>query len=162
MDKSALLNTIECGKGAVGIDVTLDGKEIWVSNAVDNTVTVVDAATQNILATLKTNVEPTRLKISPNGKYCIVVNSTSGNISVFDVSTKKLLHTIVVPGNSNIVERVFLHSPHLAAVLFHPTDKYAFIANSNANKIVVIDTEKWKIVSNIPAGIIPDGLAVVQ
>lgn len=162
IEKGELLQNIVCGKGAVGIDVSPDGKEIWVSNSIDNTVTVLESATNKILATLKCNEEPNRLKITPDGRYCLVANSSGGNISVFDVKTKKLLHTIIVPGKSNLLEKVLLHTPRLAGILFHPDGKYVFIANSNANKIIVIDMENWKIVSNIAVGNIPDGMAITQ
>lgn len=162
IEKGELLQNIVCGKGAVGVDVTPDGKEIWVSNGIDNTVTVIASAGNNILATLKCNEEPNRLKISPDGKYCLVVNSKGGNICVFDVKSKALTHTITVPGKSNMVERIFLHTPVLTGIQFHPDGKYVFIANSNANKIVVVDTENWDIVSNIATGNIPDGMAVIN
>jgi YVTN family beta-propeller protein len=114
------------------------------------------------LATLNCNEEPNRLKITPDGKHCLVANSSGGNISVFDVTKKKLFRTIIVPGKSNLAEKVLLHSPRLAGIVFHPDGKYVFIANSNANKVVVIDMENWKIVSNIATGDIPDGMAVTQ
>jgi YVTN family beta-propeller protein len=162
IEKGELLQNIICGKGAVGIDVTPDGKEIWVSNSIENTVTVIDAFSYKTLVTLKCNEEPNRLRITPDGKNCLVANSSGGNISVFDITAKKLIHTIVVPGKSNLAEKVLLHSPRLAGIAFHPADKYVFVANSNANKVVVIDMESWKIVSNIEVGDIPDGMAVTQ
>jgi YVTN family beta-propeller protein len=46
--------------------------------------------------------------------------------------------------------------------LIHPNGLYAFVANSNANKIEVIDMKTFTVVSNIGTGKIPDGLAFVK
>ncbi|MEI9946582.1 MAG: YncE family protein [Chitinophagaceae bacterium] len=160
INKGKLLQNIICGKGAVGIDVTPDGKEVWISNSIDNTITILEVPSYKLLATLKTDAEPMRLKISPGGKYCIVANSSGGNIFVFDVQTKKLLHTIVVPGKSNWIEKSLMHTPRLAGITFYPDGNYVFIANSNANKIIVINTENWKIIGNISTGKVPDGITI--
>ena len=44
----------------------------------------------------------------------------------------------------------------------HPNGLYAFIANSNANKIEIIDMKTFKIVSTIGTGNIPDALVFVE
>jgi YVTN family beta-propeller protein len=44
----------------------------------------------------------------------------------------------------------------------HPNGLYAFVANSNANKIEVIDMKTFTVVSTIGTGKIPDGMAFVK
>ncbi|HTD61630.1 MAG TPA: hypothetical protein VK679_13350, partial [Gemmatimonadaceae bacterium] len=44
------------GRESEGLDVSLDGKEIWVANAGDGTVSIVDVASKKVIATLAANV----------------------------------------------------------------------------------------------------------
>ena len=44
----------------------------------------------------------------------------------------------------------------------HPNGLYAFVANSNANEIEVIDMQSFSIVSTIGTGKVPDGLTIVN
>ena len=44
----------------------------------------------------------------------------------------------------------------------HPNGLYAFVANSNADKIEVIDMKTFTLISTIGTGRVPDGLAFVE
>jgi YVTN family beta-propeller protein len=44
----------------------------------------------------------------------------------------------------------------------HPNGLYAFVANSNANKIEVIDMRTFAIVSTIGTGKVPDAMAFME
>jgi YVTN family beta-propeller protein len=44
----------------------------------------------------------------------------------------------------------------------HPNGKYAFVVNSNADKVEVIDMKSFKIVSTIGKGRVTDGLAFIK
>ena len=46
--------------------------------------------------------------------------------------------------------------------MMHPNGLYAFIANSNADKIEVIDMNTLTLVSSIGTGRVPDGIAFVE
>jgi YVTN family beta-propeller protein len=46
--------------------------------------------------------------------------------------------------------------------LIHPNGLYAFVANSNANKIEVIDMRTFTLVSTIGTEKIPDGMTFVK
>ena len=61
---------IVTGAGAEGIAVSPDGGEIWIANRGDSTVSVVDAGTLEITATIE--VPPTnRIEFLPNGQAVI-------------------------------------------------------------------------------------------
>ena len=62
----------------------------------------------------------------------------------------------------DIFERLIYHSPRPVGILMHPNGKYAFIANSNANRIEIIDLETLTVVSKIKTGAIPDGMALIN
>jgi DNA-binding beta-propeller fold protein YncE len=52
------------------------------------TITVIDAATHAVLATLdNAGIEPYGLAVAPNGKYFAVTGFRSGTVKCFDVAT---------------------------------------------------------------------------
>jgi YVTN family beta-propeller protein len=157
-----VIEIILCGKGTEGIDITPDGTEIWVTNNKEESISVINTETYQITDTLATGKESLRLKFSIDGKYCLVPNSSDGTISVYDRHSKKQIKTIHIPGKKNLLERVLYHTPRPVGILMHPNGLYAFVANSNADKIEVIDMKTFTLVSTIGTGRVPDGLTFVE
>lgn len=157
-----VIKIIPCGIGRKGIDITPDGSEIWVTNTKNSSLTVINTSTYEIVTTLKTGVEPMKLKFSTDGKYCLVVNAIDGAIAVYNQETKKKIKNIILKGKKTFLEKVLYHTPRPVNILMHPNGLYAFVANSNANKIEVIDMKTFTLVSTIGTGNIPDGMAFVK
>lgn len=158
------LMDIETGAGAEGIDVTPDGKEVWVTNRVVNTVSIIDAVSLKIVATLESKDFPIRCKITPDGNYALVSNARSGDVAVFDVKLKKEIARVKMELNSvnetdkRLFGDQFGTSPVPIGILIHPSGSHAYIANSNADMVTVIDLQQWKVVDRIKTGKEPDGL----
>jgi YVTN family beta-propeller protein len=161
-NKNTVVKIIPCGLTTESIDITPDGSEIWVTNKNGNSITVINTITNMVLDTLATGNEPLKIKFSVDGKYCLVANANDGNISVYDRYSKEQIKTINIPGKHTLLERILYHTPRPVNIIMHPNGAYAFIANSNASKIEVIDMMTFAIVSTIGTGKIPDALAFVE
>jgi len=157
-----VIKIIPCGKGTEGIDITPDGMEIWVTNNREEFISVINTDTYQITDTLATGKESLRLKFSIDGKICMVPNSSDGTISVYDRYSKKQIKIISIPGKKSFIERALYHTPRPVGILMHPNGLYAFVANSNADKIEVIDMKTFNIVSTIGTERVPDGLTFVE
>jgi YVTN family beta-propeller protein len=162
LEQDRVIKIIPCGLGTEGIDITPDGSEIWVTNNKENTISVINTDTYQITDTLTTGKESLRLKFSIDGRHCLVTNSSDGTISVYDQHSKKQIKTISIPGKKNLIEKILYHTPRPVGILIHPNGLYAFVANSNANKIEVIDMKTFTLVSTIGTGKVPDGLAFIE
>ena len=162
IDKGEVIKIIRCGSGTEGIDITPDGKEIWVTNNRDNTILVINTATYETLPVIPTGNEALRLKFTLDGKHCLVPNSKDGTIRVYDSKSKAEVKIIDLPGKKNIIDRVLYHTPRPVGILMHPNGQYAFVANSNADRIEVIDLKSLSVVSTIGTRRVPDGLAIIQ
>jgi YVTN family beta-propeller protein len=162
LDQDKVIKIIPCGFKTEGIDITPDGSELWVTNNKENTISVINTTSYQITNTLPAGKESLRLKFSIDGKHCLVTNATDGTISVYDQKTKKRIKTIQLHGKANLVEKILYHTPRPVGILIHPNGLYAFVANSNANKIEVIDMKTFTLVSNIGTAKIPDGLAIIH
>jgi YVTN family beta-propeller protein len=162
LNTNKVIKIISCGLGRKGIDITQDGSEIWVTNTKENSITIINTSTYKVIDTLKTGDEPLKLKFSKDGKYCLVANAIEGTISVYNQQSKKKIKSIILHGKTTLLERILHHTPRPVNILIHPNGLYAFVSNSNANKIEVIDMKTFKIVSSIGTGKVPDALAFVE
>lgn len=139
------VTNIKVGNGSEGFDVSPDRREIWVANAQDATISVIDVATKKVVATLPTESKgANRLKFTPDGKRVLV--SIGPNLVVFDRSTRRVIKRIPVGHGS-------------AGILVEPDGKRAFVACSPDNYIAVIDLAKLKVIGHLNVGRNPDGMA---
>lgn len=162
LESDKVLHIIPCGSTTESIAVTPDGSEVWVTNKNGNSITVIDTVNNQVVATLPTGNEPLKVKFSIDGKYALVANANDGNVSVYDRYAKEQIKIIHIPGKRKILERVLYHTPRPVNLVMHPNGQYAFIANSNASKIEVVDMRTFEIVSTIGTGKIPDALAFIN
>lgn len=160
------ITDIVTGRGAEGIAVAPDGSEVWVTNRDANTVSIVDPATFKITATLQPGEVPIRVKFTPDGTRALISNAKSGDVAVFDTVTKKQIARIPMQKegeqqNSEARPLVsqFGTGPVPVGILMPESLSLAFVANTNADTITVIDLNTFKIVNRLKAGHEPDGLA---
>ncbi|WP_445748083.1 YncE family protein [Polaribacter sp.] len=157
-----VIKIIVCGLGRKGIDITPDGTELWVTNINENLITVINTTNYQITNKLRSGNESLKLSFSVDGKFCFVANATDGTISIFNQQTKKNIKTIYLHGKTTFFERILYHTPRPVNILMHPNGLYAFVSNSNANKIEVIDMKTFKIVSTIGTGKVPDAMVFIN
>ncbi|MCW5946859.1 MAG: beta-propeller fold lactonase family protein [Fimbriimonadales bacterium] len=149
--------TVKLGRQPEGIDVSPDNKEVWIGNRQDGTISVFSIEKQEVTHTLESPGFPIRVKFTPNGQRVLVSNANAGTVTVFDAATKKLEHTIAikVPG---FVAQGNQTSTQPIGILIHPNGKFAYVACSVSDAVVVLDLEKWEIAGYLKAGRVPDGL----
>jgi YVTN family beta-propeller protein len=155
--------TTSTGAGSEGIDVTPDGREVWVTNRAANTVSVVDARTMRALATLPSAAFPIRVKITPDGRRALVTNARSSELRVFDVSRRTPVATLRFPLDSGeargtLLGEQFAGSAVPIGVLVAPDGSRAFVATAATDQIAEVDLATLKITRYLRAGREPDGL----
>ncbi len=72
-----------------GLDLTPDGKELWVTSMVGDGVYVYDIATKKLSEKIPTGRAPNWLTFSPDGRYCCVSNAGSDDCSIIDAKTRR-------------------------------------------------------------------------
>jgi YVTN family beta-propeller protein len=138
---------IPVGKGSEGFDVSPDGKEIWVANAQDGTISVIDLAAKKVVQTLNANVRgANRLKFTPDGKLVFVSTLGGPDLVVLDGTTRKEVKRIPIGHGA-------------AGILMQPDRHRAFVSCTTDDYIVVIDLKSLTVTGKITAGKNPDGLA---
>jgi len=158
---------VATGKGAEGVAVTPDGKEVWVANREANTISVVDAATLKVAATIQAGEFPIRVKFTPDGRRAIVSFTGSGDVGVFDRASRSLVKKIplgrdaVAGQESRVFQKRFGTSPAPVGIFVSPDGKRAWVAASHADVVTVINLDELKVEDAFAAGKEPDGITGV-
>jgi sugar lactone lactonase YvrE len=141
------LSVISVGRGSEGFDVSPDGKEAWIANAQDGTVSVIDIAAKKAVGTLQVDARgANRLKFTPDGKLVLI--SVGRALLVMDAATRK-----------EVKRLTDVHAS--GGVQMQPDGARAYVACGQDGYVAVIDLKTLQMVGKVAiAG--PDGLAWAQ
>jgi YVTN family beta-propeller protein len=138
---------IPVGTGSEGFDISPDGSELWVANARDGTISVIDLVMRKVVQTIASNtLGANRLKFSPSGHLVVVSTMRGPDLTVIDSATRKESKRVKVGHGST-------------GVLIQPDGQRAFVACSPDNNIAVIDMKALEVSGRIDVGLEPDGMA---
>ena len=138
-----LLTVLPVGRGAEGFDVSPDGKEAWVANAGDGTVTVIDLAAKRVVATLEANVRgANRLEFTPDGRRVLI---SAGVLVVIDAKARQVVKRIET-----------VHAT--GGIQLQPDGARAYAACGRDGYVAAVDLTTLEMVGkvDVPG---PDGLA---
>lgn len=147
---------IPSGQGTEGIAISPDQREVWATNRGGNTVSIIDVASAKVVATVESKSFPIRAKFTDDGKHVLVSNAQSGDVAVFDAATRREVRRIKMRSAQSSQD------PIPVGILVVPALGQAFVANTNADIVSVIDLKTWQIVDRLTAGKEPDGLGYSQ
>src|SRR5215217_2673098 len=78
----------------LGANAALAQTKGYVTNADDNTVSVIDTATQAVVATVPVGGFPRGLAVTPNGAFVYVANLNDNSVSVISAATSTVTATV--------------------------------------------------------------------
>jgi YVTN family beta-propeller protein len=146
-----LVGGLCCNPLRGGVAVTPDGKYAYVTG---DLVSVIDTATNMVVANINLQGTAQGVAITPDGKYAYVtVPSPPADVAMIATATNTLVAIIPVePGPLDAWP---------VAVAVTPDGKHAYIADQDTNDVSVIDTATNTVVGTpIPVGAFPRGIAV--
>jgi YVTN family beta-propeller protein len=73
-----------------------DGSRVYISNGGEASVSVIDVASNTVLATVPVGQRPWNMALTPDGKKLYVANGRSGTVSVIDTQRNVWLRDVVV------------------------------------------------------------------
>lgn len=137
---------IPVGNQPEGLDLSPDGKELWVGQNADGKITIVDTATNKIKESVQTGGVPIRVKFTPDGKRVLVSSAQSGELIVLDALARKEIKRIAV-GEVPV------------GILITPDGKRAFVATMQSGQVTAVNLDDLTVIRKIEPGQGPDGLA---
>lgn len=141
-----MVTNIPVGHGSEGFDLTPDGKELWIANAQDSTISVLDVATKKVVATIPSTKAANRLKITLDGKYAFVSDLDGNDLLVIDAATRKEFKKIPLPSSSE-------------GLLMAPGGQTVYTTLNSRDAVAVIDLKTMTMTGEVKTGRGPDGLA---
>ena len=157
------IGSIQVGQGPHNVQVSPDGKWVWVTNNGDpakaaktmpaekmpktehgamasaGAVWVIDAATNAVVAKVPVGMHPAHVVVANDGRTAYVTNGGDNTVSVVDTAAQRVIGTVPVGV-----------SPH--GLRITPGGKQVWVANLKDGTVSVIDTESRKQVAQVAAG----------
>ena len=146
----SVTGTVPVGRSPGGVAFSPDSSKLYVTNMSDNTLSVIDTATNTVTATIRVGHAPDAVAVSPNGTV-FVTNISDGTISVFN-GGNAISQTISVPGCGGCAG-----GPGPNALAFSSDGRYAFVVkvppnSSRYGTVSVIDTLTSTVVTGVAIG----------
>ncbi len=130
-----------------GHEATVTGVEgaVWVANEGEGSLSVIDVATNRVVATLAGIEGPHNVQASPDGLSAWAVSGHDDAAVRIDAETYEVSGVVPV-GDAP------------AHVVVLPDGSAAYVTNAGDDTVSVIDVAKLEVVATIPAGPYPHGL----
>jgi YVTN family beta-propeller protein len=119
----------------------------YVANSGSNTVSVIDTATNKVVATVPVGTNPAGVAVTPDGTKVYVANENDNTVSVIRTATNTVVRTVPV-GTAPV------------GVAVSPDGTKVYVANFKSNNVSVIARPGNTVVATIPVGSGPSGVAV--
>jgi YVTN family beta-propeller protein len=164
-DTLQVVATIPLGKRPRGIQVSPDGKQLFVALSgspiappgVDEDdlppadkgadgIGIVDIESLQLLRILRGVSDPEQLSLSKDGKRIYVASEDTGTAVIFDVDSGEVVATLPVGGEPE-------------GVTTSPDGKFVYMTSEEDHQVAVIDTEQNKVVATIEVGERPRAIA---
>ena len=139
----ALLAVLVPGMGPA-LALSERNERVYVANSGSDTVSVIDADTNAVIATIPVGDRPTG--VLAVGSRVYVTNQLSGTVSVIDVATNAVVATVPVGAR-----------PSDLAV--DPSGRQVWVANEGSDTVSVIDRATNAVVATVPVGVAPRGIS---
>lgn len=138
---------IPVGKQPEAIDLSPDGKEVWIGLNAEGMTEVVDVVGYKSVAKIDIKGRPYRVKFTPDGKRVVCTMNASKEILIIDAVTRKEL------------KRIKLDSGPMG-IVFSADGRTAFITAVGPDIVMKINLESGEVTGRVVVGANPDGIAV--
>jgi YVTN family beta-propeller protein len=133
-----------------GVAVSPDGLWVFVTSETSNSVSMIDAKTNAVVANMLVDLRPRAAAVSPDGKRVFVTAEVAGTLSVIDIKAREVTRTITLErGEGKRSESRSL-----------PMELSCTSRNGRACTVSVVDAATLKLVATIPVGKRPWGIAI--
>ncbi|MBX3296254.1 MAG: YncE family protein [Acidobacteria bacterium] len=141
------ITQIPVGKQPEAIDLSPDGKEVWIGLNAENATEIINTASAKSVAKLPLGGRPYRVRFTPDGKNVLNTILQTKEIVLIDATSRKE------------VRRIKLESTPLG-VAFSKDGKTAFITAVQPDVVLRVNLETGEVTGRVETGKVPDGIAV--
>jgi len=121
----------------------------YIPNTDASSVSVVDLAANQTIATIPVGQSPIGVAISPDGAKVYITNQQSSTISVINTATNTVQTTFVTPIGTKPT-----------GIVVTPDNSKIYVADHQLNSVLVYNTATNSLISTIPVGTSPYGVCI--
>lgn len=144
---SGRIATHTTATGEIGIAVTPNGREVWLTNMTTSKVTVFDARSAKVLAAFDSGASaPVRVRFTPDGKRAVMTFGDAKKVGVFDVATRKPVRWIELDSGSKVLT-------------ISPDGRKAAVSAPHKDAVLILDLVKGTVEGKLAVAGKPDGVA---
>ncbi|MHB8270291.1 beta-propeller fold lactonase family protein [Bradyrhizobium sp.] len=150
IDELAALET-PTGKFVRDLALSPDGRRLYAGNLQDNTVSVLDTLSLDVIATIPTP-GPAGLQMTPDGAALLIANTFANTFAIIDPLQNQVVAQGIAAGQGG----------NSFAVLQAPTQMLwrALVANQSSNTVSILDLQTGTPVTSIAVGRTPRWIAL--
>jgi YVTN family beta-propeller protein len=146
------VRTSAVGRAPTALVADARTRRVFVANLGSSTVSMLDAASGTVLATIAVAPHPRALAVATTAGRVFVVSDDAtwdeaDRVSVLDAASGRLLRTVAVG-----------RGMHALAV--HERSGRVFVTNASDASVSLLDARSGRVLHTIPLGFIPSGIAV--
>jgi YVTN family beta-propeller protein len=145
--KPSVVERVRVGFNPIGVAVTPDGQFIYTADSTSQTVTKVSSSSLHPVSTIQLGVHPVGLAVAPKRGWICVTARDEHNLTLLDIAGNFVAASIDLPYN-----------PEQVAV--NAEETMAYISNTSAPFVTVVDLERRRVMQNISVGSGNQGLAL--
>jgi YVTN family beta-propeller protein len=148
---------IPAGKRPRRFALTADGAQLWVTNELDASVTVIDTKTQTVLDTIKFTVKgaraaditPVGITMTRDGKRAFVSLGKANHVAFVDVASRKTTDLVLV-------------GKRAWGVALDKAEKTLYVVNGLSDDMSIVDVASAKATRTVKVGRVPHSVVLVE
>jgi YVTN family beta-propeller protein len=145
------IKDVKTGKECEGVGVTPDGRWVWAGNRAEDTISVIDTQSLEVVKRIPSPGFPYRVQFTPDGTRALIPHANASSLVVADVKTQTIAKSI--PLGMTKVDK-----PSTAGVFPHPDNRHAFVTVRNDNSMLVLDLTTGQTLARVEVQDSPDGV----
>ncbi len=147
----AKIKDVKTGKECEGVGVTPDGRWVWAGNRAEDTISIIDTRSLEVVKRIPSPGFPYRVQFTPDGTRALVPHANASSLVVADVATQTILKSI--PLGMTKVDK-----PSTAGVFPHSDNRHAFVTVRNDDSMLVLDLVTGGTLARVQVQASPDGV----
>lgn len=129
------------------LNITPDGKEIWVGSNQTGKLSVIDIAANTVTTVAEGFGWPYRIAFTPSMNTVLVPDLRNEEMRFFDRNTRRER------------SRLSFKDGGPQGITFTPDGRYAFVSQSKQSRVAIVDVDRQMVAGFLAAGDTPDGVA---
>jgi YVTN family beta-propeller protein len=143
-----ILQAVETGQAVTHmVAVAEEAGRVVTANIGSGNATLVDPASQAVVAHVQTGAGAEGLAVHPDGMRAFVTNRSAGTLVEIDLANGTVTRSLEV-GDFPIRVKV------------RPGGAELLVSNANANEVAAVDPDAWEVVRRLPVGAAPIGILI--